>query len=687
MKQEAEVNKSKLIVFLALTLGLLSVVGALLLLGSRPFIAHAAPLYTDVSGHITTNTVWQLSGSPYTMTASVIVDPGVTLTIEPGVIVYGSSNTELQVQGHLEAVGTPSQPILFTSLTDNGPGQWNGLVFNGGSGYLRNVTVRYGGQANNTIGVKSNIAIQDVSEGEVRIESSTVVSEAYGGTSIGDYGIYAIDSRFVLSDTLLSGNGNDLNVDYALKAIGTCTMTVQNNRFSHNSGYAAMVDAPLLQAIHDNHFEGNGYNIIRSYGGEVSEGARLANQDGLEAYRFDNTLIVPQGITLIVESGVTARFGYAEMNVRGNLQAIGSEENPIVFTSLDDSSTGQWYGIVINGGSAHLRYTTVRYGGIDRNSLGVRSNIAIANTTEGEVRIESSAVLSEAYGGTSMSDFGIYAEASRLVISDTLIAGNGNDPHSDHSLYIINGSSASLFGLIVRNNGGSGIYVDESNATLTCSDVTTNAFNGIFLGDSGPISFQMLSSSLYGNGADGLINDSLITATATYNWWGAEDGPSGIGPGSGDTVIGSVEYDPWLTHPTCLADLALSSAATPTTTKRTQPITFTHHLINDGPNLAAEVHFTQTFTTGMIGTATVAAPVGSCSVSTDVITCTLGTMSMGDQLTITVVATPTVVGTLVSTATVDGIEDPIRPNNTTTWQITVLTDRYTLYLPIVTKGQ
>jgi hypothetical protein len=37
-----------------------------------------------------------------------------------------------------------------------------------------------------------------------------------------------------------------------------------------------------------------------------------------------------------------------------------------------------------------------------------------------------------------------------------------------------------------------------------------------------------------------------------YNWWGSADGPSGIGPGSGDSIelssTGTADYDPWLTH-------------------------------------------------------------------------------------------------------------------------------------------
>jgi len=33
---------------------------------------------------------------------------------------------------------------------------------------------------------------------------------------------------------------------------------------------------------------------------------------------------------------------------------------------------------------------------------------------------------------------------------------------------------------------------------------------------------------------------------AQDNWWGAADGPGGVGPGSGDEVGEHVDYDPWL---------------------------------------------------------------------------------------------------------------------------------------------
>jgi len=44
----------------------------------------------------------------------------------------------------------------------------------------------------------------------------------------------------------------------------------------------------------------------------------------------------------------------------------------------------------------------------------------------------------------------------------------------------------------------------------------------------------------------GMDNESGVEVDAEFNWWNAKDGPSGVGPGSGDAVSDDVDYDPWL---------------------------------------------------------------------------------------------------------------------------------------------
>ncbi len=77
-----------------------------------------------VTGNITENTTWT-SGKVYTLESRIAVVSGVTLIIEPGVIVKGQAGTGANATallvargGKIMAEGTPTAPIIFTSIAD-----------------------------------------------------------------------------------------------------------------------------------------------------------------------------------------------------------------------------------------------------------------------------------------------------------------------------------------------------------------------------------------------------------------------------------------------------------------------------------------------------------------------------------------------------------------------------------------
>jgi hypothetical protein len=90
---------------------------------------------TNVSGGIYANTTWTLANSPYIVVDTVVVFPGVTLTIDPGVTVKFANTKYLELrQASIIAIGTIIDSITFTSnAASPTPGIWNRIWRNGGA--------------------------------------------------------------------------------------------------------------------------------------------------------------------------------------------------------------------------------------------------------------------------------------------------------------------------------------------------------------------------------------------------------------------------------------------------------------------------------------------------------------------------------------------------------------------------
>jgi hypothetical protein len=106
-----------------------------LLLALPVFIFQSLHAQTNVSGGIYSNTTWTLANSPYIVVDTVVVFPGVTLTIEPGVVVKFDSSIQLEIrQAKIIANGTSSDSITFTSNSFTPvAGSYTGIYLNGGA--------------------------------------------------------------------------------------------------------------------------------------------------------------------------------------------------------------------------------------------------------------------------------------------------------------------------------------------------------------------------------------------------------------------------------------------------------------------------------------------------------------------------------------------------------------------------
>jgi len=347
------------------------------------------------SGTIEADEAWCIGNSPHLITGDVVVFPGVTLMIQEGVVVKTRNVAELQVRGHLSAIGTADQRIFFTSEQDTGPGEWHGLYFNGGTGDLEHVVVRYAGPGNSD-GYRGNIVARNVLTGELRILNSEI-RDQYLYDYV-DTGLNVVDSHVLVSNTLFTGNGG--GVESARDA---------PMRISGASSVVTMTDNSFIDNVHD--------QVFLSPNAMMGQDASLKAQTILEGYLLDGDYVVPQGITLTVDPGVTVISPYnVELEIQGHLNAIGTPAQPITFKP----QFGEWQGIYFNGGTGDLQHVTVRDGN-GASSGGLRGNIVAKNVLTGEVRISDSVISDHSSRGLNILD-------SHVVVSDTLFTRNGGVP-------------------------------------------------------------------------------------------------------------------------------------------------------------------------------------------------------------------------------------------------------------------
>lgn len=173
---------------------------------------------TDVTSDITTDTHWTLDGSPYVVDAttslyplhSLTINAGITLTIDPGVVVKFRDLNGLFVNGALFARGTEDHPIIFTSFQDdsadgdtNGDSDattptdenWMHIEFESGStGVFDHAFVRYGGE---TLRPVPMTGIENYG-GTVTIDHTTLTHNGYDG--FGQYGGHTTLQNSDISD-------------------------------------------------------------------------------------------------------------------------------------------------------------------------------------------------------------------------------------------------------------------------------------------------------------------------------------------------------------------------------------------------------------------------------------------------------------------------------------------------------
>lgn len=285
------------------------------------------PSTITVTSNITTNTTWE-TGKTYILGGRIAVTDGATLTIQPGVIVKGEAGSGanataliISQNGMIDAQGTATQPIIFTSVADEiEPGQiaspnmdpalsglWGGLIILGeasisadaataqiegipasdpnglyggsndadNSGILTYVSIRHGGSNIGEGNEINGLTLGGVGSGTTIHHIEIIANQ--------DDGIEFFGGTVSVSDVIVMNNGDDaIDTDQAWNG------TLDNVVIINPGDEAFELDGPEGSYVNGNHTITNGTIKAAGASGLVDNDDNT-NVDMNNMYFFDLT--------------------------------------------------------------------------------------------------------------------------------------------------------------------------------------------------------------------------------------------------------------------------------------------------------------------------------------------------------------------------------------------------------------
>lgn len=187
---------------------------------TQTFTLSARPVVTK-TGSITANETWT-AGNVYLLQGFVLVENGVTLTIQPGTIIKGAGK-EADPSGQqkgatlivrpgakLNAAGTAAAPIVFTSSVAAGSrkyGDWGGVVLIGKAPINQASGTNFEGGIPGTTGTFSDVADNSGVMQYCRIEFAGIALIA--GSEINGLTLYGVGSGTTIDHIQVSYSGDD----------------------------------------------------------------------------------------------------------------------------------------------------------------------------------------------------------------------------------------------------------------------------------------------------------------------------------------------------------------------------------------------------------------------------------------------------------------------------------------------
>ena len=334
-------------------------------------------------GVISSSTTWTFAGSPHIVQGNIIVNSGVTLTIQAGATVKFDAGYGLTINGTLIADGNSSSMITFTSNDANpAPNDWSYIYFTGtsidavfnvsgsylsgsileyciieyagsaGKGaiytlqahpYIHYCTIRYNG----VYGVYSEQIYPDAADKPYKI-SRNLIHDNSGGI-YGQFYIYDCRVEF-FENTIVhnSGRGIDLTMYNVVQGTTYYPANIQYNEICNNSGDGIRVQY-MPAKIFSNYMSHNGgfglyyyYGHINTNGLQYHSNTITQNSNGGvymnyadPSYVYVNNLYANGNNQL--ENGGSTAIG-AEYTYWGT--TVSAEIPALIYDALDNGARG-----------------------------------------------------------------------------------------------------------------------------------------------------------------------------------------------------------------------------------------------------------------------------------------------------------------------------------------------------------
>ncbi|WPP48669.1 PKD domain-containing protein [Catalinimonas niigatensis] len=320
------------------------------------------------------------NGTVYKLVEEVSIGSG--LRLEPGTHLRFNPNKFFRIfnEGYLYAKGTSNDPIKM-DIDPAGGFKWGGLLIKSSSpdNLLEYVEIYNAGNGQPAYGLMKSAAVS------VDSDYSTVLNmkNTYI-TGSSAYGLYMEDGSVIgqFDNNLFEENA--IPASLPIKEVGKLT----------NTAIATSSDGEAAIEIN-----GTSLNIEQ-------EASWVALEDGTP-YFIPEAVNIHSGLKL--NPGVTLKFGLDAMlqiSPGGYLNAVGTPDTYITFTSINPGMSVYWKGILIQSNNSMnvLDYTEVSYGGSNDmpGMVSTKANIAVDAISPGKLVITNSAITHGAGWGVAV---------------------------------------------------------------------------------------------------------------------------------------------------------------------------------------------------------------------------------------------------------------------------------------------